>query len=186
MVTQMLSLCVLLTRKSCTTHLGPLDKYPVTWPSLGYFASKSTKIQNKPSVEEGYSSQHLFKLPGLLLLFAQVGGSGRAGRWDWDSWHFSIFFFITCGCGFFAQTKTMMSFLLEEESILTIRLTLTSSDKQDLFVANKLVLHALDSRVPPIQARRNEIGEVLISDRKQVIRCPVPVVDCIGAKKVSK
>ena len=35
--------------------------------------------QNKPSVKEGYSSHHLFKLPGLLL-FAQKGGSGSAGR----------------------------------------------------------------------------------------------------------
>ncbi len=46
------------------------------------------------------------------------------------------------------------------------RLTLNSSGKQVLFEANELVLQVLDSRVPPVRARRNEIGEMLFSGRK--------------------
>jgi hypothetical protein len=60
--------------------------------------------RNKPSVEEGYSSHHPDKPPGLLL-FAKEGGSRRAGRQDWDSWHFFGFFLVTCGRGFFVQRK---------------------------------------------------------------------------------
>ena len=69
----------------------------------------------------------------------------------------------------------------------TTRLLLTSSssDKQILFVTSELVLHALDCRVPSGRARSNEFGEVLLGDSKQVLPCPVPVVDGIGTKKVS-
>ncbi len=55
-----------------------------------------------------------------------------------------------------------------------------------MFVANELVSQALDSRVPHGRARRNEVGEVLFSGGILVIHCPVPVVNGIGAKKVSK
>ena len=51
---------------------------------------------------------------------------------------------------------------------------------------NKLVFQVLDSRVPPGHARRNEVGEMLLSGKIKVFCCPVPVVGGIGAKKVSK
>ena len=98
-------------------------------------------------IGDGDRPHHFFKLEGLILS-AQEGGSGSAGGWDWGdvgSCHFIGFVFVTTygSCGFFAR-KRMVSFLLEEESMHTTRLTSSSSDKQILFVTSELVSRALD------------------------------------------
>ena len=83
------------------------------------------------------------------------------------------------------EADTGMSFLFEEESMHTTRLTSSSSGKQILFITSKLVSHALDCRVPFIRARSNEVRNVLLGDSKQVLPLLVPIVDGIGTKKVS-
>ncbi len=71
MVTQKLSLCVLWTRKSCTIRLRPSEKYPVGVASLGYFSSKSTKI-NLLSKRDTSSS------PASCCLLRRAGAGARA------------------------------------------------------------------------------------------------------------
>ena len=76
-------LCVLWTRKSCTICLQPSEKYPVGVASLGYFSSKSTKINllskrdTAPIISTSSpASSCLIRRAGAR---ARAGGTGTAG-----------------------------------------------------------------------------------------------------------
>ena len=72
------------------------------------------------------------------------------------------------------------------EFVCTILTSSTSSSSEInvLFVLKKIALHALNSRVPPLCAGRNELGKVLLSDIEEVVWCLVLVINGIGANKV--
>ncbi len=78
MVTQKLSLRVLWMRKSCTIRLQPSEKYPVGVASLGYFSSKSTKINLLSKRDTAPIISSSSPASSCLLRRARVGG--RAGR----------------------------------------------------------------------------------------------------------
>ncbi len=74
MVTWKLSLCILWTRKSCTIRLQPLEKYPVRVASLGYFSSKSTKINLLSKRDTAPIISSSSPASSCLLRRARVGG----------------------------------------------------------------------------------------------------------------
>ncbi len=83
MVTRKLSLCVPWTRKSCTIRLQPLEKYLVGVASLGYFSSKSTKINLLLKSDTAHILSSSSPASSCSLrragAGARAGGTGTAG-----------------------------------------------------------------------------------------------------------